>query len=120
MVAGDEGREPDLSGLVEQLGDEALAADVVEVYLEALPERVGALEAARGGLREDTVRAAHSLKSASALLGLGDLSARCAALEAAGRASEPDVAELVDAVLARTGPAEVALRDWLAGHRPAR
>lgn len=110
---------PDLSGLVEQMGDEGLAADIVEVYLEALPDRVAALEAARDGVREDTVRVAHSLKSASALLGLTELSARSAALEAAAKAPDGSLPELLEDVLAGTGPAEAALRAWLSGRRPA-
>lgn len=107
---------PDLSGLVEQMGDEALAADIVEVYLDALPERVEALEAARGGVREDTVRVAHSLKSASALVGLSALSARSAALEAAAKTPDDTVPGLLEEVLALTGPAEAGLREWLAAH----
>ena len=43
MGAEDETPAPDLSGLVDRLGDEALAAEVVEVYLAELPERVAAL-----------------------------------------------------------------------------
>ncbi|MGG5257174.1 Hpt domain-containing protein [Phycicoccus avicenniae] len=119
MSGADGGVAPDLSGLVEQMGDEGLAADVVEVYLEALPERVAAIRAARDGGDEEAVRAAHSLKSASALLGLHDLSGRAAALEAALRQDPAgDPAPLVEAVLERTPGAEAALRQWLAGRRP--
>lgn len=119
-MSGDGAVVPDLSGLVERMGDRSLAAEVVEVYLEALPERVAVIAAARGGGDEESVRAAHSLKSASALLGLEDLSARSAALESALRSgAEAPVDELVDAVLEATGGAEGALRQWLAARGPA-
>lgn len=101
--------------LIAQLGDEGLAAEVVGVYADELPGRLAALEGARGALTEDTVRVAHSLKSASAMLGLAGLSARCAELEQRARAGDgPGAVGAVDDVLAAAEGVEVGLRRWLA------
>ncbi|GIL34486.1 Hpt domain-containing protein [Phycicoccus sp. DTK01] len=101
------------SDLVEQMGDEGVAADIAQVYLQELPARVAALEAARGGLREDTVRVAHTLKSASALLGLTELSEVCREMEHTAR-DGGSVTGLVGAMTARAAEAEQAVRGWLA------
>lgn len=104
---------PGLDDLAEQLGGGSGAAEVVALYLDELPGRLGRIA---GADLEEAARGAHSLKSASGLVGLMDLSAACGTLEAALR-DDPATArpDLVAEVTARAPGGEAALRRWLAG-----
>ena len=86
-----------LEALAEDLGDEAIVASLVATFLDELPARRQAIsEAATGGELDGARRAAHTLKSTSAMLGAVALGRACRDLEAAAAAS--DVAELADLV----------------------
>lgn len=91
---------PNMPDLLERLGDPLIVETVVEAYLDCLPERLDAIEVAGQAPDEESLRAAHTLRSASALLGLTPLADACAALETALRTA-PSVAcpALVDPVL---------------------
>lgn len=102
-----------LRRLADDLGDAAVVADAVRLYLSELPERLELLEASMAEGDAPAVRAtAHSLKSASAMLGAGELSASCLALERAaaeGRLPRDALRE----VTARAQVAAGALREFL-------
>jgi HPt (histidine-containing phosphotransfer) domain-containing protein len=102
-----------LRRLADDLGDAAIVADTVRLYLAELPDRLGLLETGMTDGDAQAVRStAHSLKSASAMLGAGPLSASCLALERAaaeGRLSRDALRE----VTARADVAAEALRAYL-------
>ena len=103
---------PALADLSDQLGGPEAAREIVALYLEELP---GRLQRVTGDDLDEATRGAHSLKSASGLVGLADLSDACADLESALRdapsAPRPD---LVERVCGRAPAGEAALRTWLA------
>ena len=104
---------PALADLADQLGGPEAACEIVALYLDELPGRLGRVT---GSDLEEAVRGAHSLKSASGLVGLADLSAASSALESALRGApttpRPD---LVAEVARHAPPGRNALRAWLAG-----
>lgn len=106
-----------IDGLVDDLGDRDTVRAVAEVYLGQLPTRLGELHAGWPGDPDTCRRVAHSLKSASAALGLGGVARVCRALEQAadgGPDAEPDaVPALLRELDDVAGPAETHLRAWL-------
>ncbi|GAA2738611.1 hypothetical protein GCM10009867_30640 [Pedococcus aerophilus] len=105
-----------LAAMADQLGGEDIVLEVVAVYLECLPERLAAMSADALHSREEMGRAAHSLKSASAQLGLHDLSQSCARLEQLARDDGgADVRAAADDVTLRAQVAQEALTRWSAG-----
>jgi HPt (histidine-containing phosphotransfer) domain-containing protein len=88
-----------LEGLALCGGDQGIYKEVLEIYIqdaaERLPHFKSFQEALAGTPAEDAVRnfaiEAHALKSASANIGAGALSAQAKSLELAGKASELDV-----------------------------
>lgn len=80
-----------LGSLSEELGDDAIMAEVLAAYLRELPLRRAAIVAAAGAADLDEVRSiAHTLKSSSAALGAMRLSRLCAELESRSRAAGAD------------------------------
>ena len=76
-----------VEALVLDIGDEALVRETMRTYLEELPQRIAAIAADTGDQR--AVReAAHSLKSASAMLGATHMSALCLEVETAAGQEE--------------------------------
>ncbi|MBJ7455772.1 MAG: Hpt domain-containing protein [Thermoleophilia bacterium] len=59
------------------------AAEILRIYLDLLPGRRDAVLGA--GDSDARARAAHALRSPSALVGAGDLAARCRSIEARSR-----------------------------------
>jgi HPt (histidine-containing phosphotransfer) domain-containing protein len=107
----------DLTALSERVGDASLVRPIVELYLELLPERLASISgpAQTSSAHEERVRAVHSLKSASALLGLMELSTSCRNLESAWlRDADAPTVALVDDVMARAVEARAALGQVLA------
>lgn len=103
-----------LRRLADDLGDTSFVAETVRLYLAELPERLALLETGLSQGDVDAVRStAHSLKSASAMLGAGPLSASCLALERAA-AEQRLSREGLHAVRAQAEEAALALRDYLA------
>lgn len=121
-VAPSHGWEPVLDEgalrrLTDDLGDAQIVLDTVALYLDELPGRLTAL---RDSLAAGNARAlrqtAHSLKSASAMLGAAALAGRCLALEreaAAGRLP----ADLVGLVVEQAQLAGAALGRYSAAGR---
>ncbi len=100
----------DLDSLHRQLSDagaEAALDDIVDVFLDSVPERVQALEAAlAGGVATEIAFAAHALKSSAGTIGAAPLAALLAEIEAAARSNLlPDTASLATRV--RDGAAAV-------------
>lgn len=88
-----------LRGVGEESRGAALLARVSKLYLEQAPELLAAARSALdAGDTAAVGMAAHSLKSSSANLGAIQLSARCAALEAAARGGDGNLDELLDHV----------------------
>lgn len=87
-----------LEVLVNDLGDAELVADTVRTYLDELPQRMTALDGAwRAGDIDAAREIAHSLKSASAMLGASRMAQLCQEVEnvgdgeAAGSSVDPTV-----------------------------
>lgn len=105
---------PTLTRLVGDLGDPAIVAETIALYLAELPERLAALEADLAAGDAAAVRlTAHSLKSASAMLGARPLSRSCLDVERAAAEGRLD-SERLRRVRAAAGTAAEALRDYLA------
>ena len=96
VVAGPEADDAvfDRAVLIERLlGDEDLAGEILDDYLERTPSMIVALKEALGdGDRAATERQAHSMKGASASIGAGALHAIASRIEQAGRAGNLDEA----------------------------
>lgn len=76
-----------VEALVLDIGDEALVRETMQTYLDELPQRIDAIStdiADQRAVRE----AAHSLKSASAMLGATHMSALCLEVETAAGQNE--------------------------------
>jgi HPt (histidine-containing phosphotransfer) domain-containing protein len=72
-----------------QLGGDAFAARILQLYLAKLDPRLGAVQDAVGrGDVEALEQAAHALRSASAQLRLAGVQEHCADLEQQGRAGQ--------------------------------
>jgi PAS domain S-box-containing protein len=104
-----------LDQLAAELDRESVALMVGE-YIKDLPVRLAGLERdLAGGKREEVERTAHSLRGASAQVGLGDLSAQFEAVEAAAATGDLDRArEQVKPLGATAQAAATTLRQWLA------
>lgn len=105
--------------LVADLGDSAFVAETARLYLAELDDRVHALgQAASVG---ELAQAAHTLKSASALLGLARLADACNGVEHAARhgtvAAAAVAAVPAEAEQARVALARLLTRDPLASPR---
>lgn len=95
-----------LAELAGDIGDEELVRDTVRTYLDELPLRLDAMaRAVRAGDQRSIKETAHSLKSASAMLGALRMGTFCAALEAEA-ARDAATTELLQPVL--TESAQVA------------
>lgn len=84
-----------VNALREEVGPEAFA-EVVELFLEEVDEKVAQISAGRGGSAEEDM---HFLKGAAINLGFKDLGVLCRdseALARAGQAEEIDLAAVFD------------------------
>ncbi len=104
-VADPGGRSPSLdrdvlAALAEDIGDDDLVRETVRTYLEELPVRLTALTRSYdAGDQHGVTETAHSLKSASAMLGAVHMSDLCAVVEQSAKAEEcraPQVAAVRD------------------------
>lgn len=105
-----------LAGLAEDLGEVSEVVELVEEFLAALPDRLTQVTA--GSDPVEARRAAHTVKSTSALLGLVSLSSLCAELErqvAEGPLLPEQHLDLRD----RAAAARTALVTWCHGRTPA-
>jgi HPt (histidine-containing phosphotransfer) domain-containing protein len=97
-------------------GDSSVLRRVIDNYLAGLDNRVAALRQAQS--EPGTLsRAAHSLASPSATLGVRSIAEPCLAIERAvddGRIDSVQFDALVDAVERAVEPARDALNSWLA------
>lgn len=106
---------PVLLDLGEQLGDEELLEMVVDTYLGELPSRSERLSAGPDEDLEEFRRVAHSLKSASAMVGAMAVSAVCADLERAVDDERlEDSRRLAAHALTLLRPTARALEEWKA------
>lgn len=104
-----------LTRLAEDLGDEQSVRDLADLFLESLDGRWRDAQAAwHSGDAETARRAAHTLKSSAALLGLVPLAEVFKELETLAAEGQLDVAEKLGA---QAGPtlenAVQALKEWL-------
>ena len=110
-----------LDALGDDLGDVEFLRETVELYLGELPTRRSAmLEAFEVSDRTAVRERAHSLGSASAMLGAAELAAACRAIEHAAAGAQP--AELAALRTQWTGACDrtaAALRQWLAPNASA-
>ena len=106
-----------LAELGEDLGDLDFLAETVGIYLTELPGRHGAMRDAFAIGDRDRLRAgAHSLGSASALVGALELELACREMELrATQASPAELTALYDRWSASCGRTETAVRGWLEG-----
>lgn len=84
-----------VNALREEVGPEAFA-EVVDLFLEEVDEKVAQISAGRGGTAEEDM---HFLKGAAINLGFSDLGALCSASETlarSGQAEEIDLAAVFD------------------------
>jgi two-component system sensor histidine kinase/response regulator len=104
-----------LADLADQLGDLDVVHDVVRTYLAELPGRRTTLDTAVRSLDRDNVRLiAHSLKSASALVGATSLSGSCAELEKlAAEATPADLRACLDRIEELAPETATTLERWL-------
>ncbi len=71
-----------VDALVLDIGDESLVRETMQTYLDELPQRIAAMTV--GSDEQRSIReAAHSLKSASAMLGASQMAALCLDVESA-------------------------------------
>jgi HPt (histidine-containing phosphotransfer) domain-containing protein len=99
--------------LQEELGGAEALREVIVTFLDGTPRFLTALRDAAGrGDAPGIQKAAHTLKSSSAMLGATTLSARCAELERLSRAGTvvPDVLSRVAAIEALYDAAALALK----------
>ena len=106
-----------LRQLAEDLGGGEALEEAIRVFLGATPGLLATLrDAAARGDATAIQRAAHTLKSSSAMLGAAGLSARCRELEGSSRAgSVQDAPSRVAGIEALYGAVEAALREELGG-----
>lgn len=76
-----------LAGLRQDLG-EAVARDLLRMFLETTPEQVAAIERAEGA--RELASAAHRLRGGCMAVGACSLADACAAVEDAANAQRPD------------------------------
>jgi HPt (histidine-containing phosphotransfer) domain-containing protein len=74
---------------LEELGGETLVQEIIDLFLADAPRRLAEARAAmqQGDVRT-AMRAAHSLKSSAAQLGLDSLSSQCARIEQTAKTGE--------------------------------
>ncbi len=106
----------DRAVLIERLaGDEDLAGEIVDDYLDSIPRTMEALkEALQDGDRAKIEHQAHSMKGASATVGAGILYAIAAQLEQAGKAGNLDEAA---SLISRLDREFVKLKEAIADQR---
>ncbi len=106
-----------LRQLAEDLGGGGALEEAIRVFLSATPGLLATLrDAAARGDAPAIQRAAHTLKSSSAMLGALGLSARCQELERSSRAhSVQDAPSRVAGLEVLYGAVEAALREELGG-----
>jgi HPt (histidine-containing phosphotransfer) domain-containing protein len=111
-ISFDAGR---LTELGEDLGDQEFLQQTVAVYLAELPGRTAMMHhAVRTDDRRLLEESAHSLGSASAMLGALELADACRSVEQhAGTADMDSLMVLVDLWTSSVDRAEVALGQWL-------
>ncbi len=111
-ISFDAGR---LTELGDDLGDLEFLRQTVRVYLEELPGRAAMMHhAVRTDDRTLIEDSAHSLGSASAMLGAVELADACRALEQQAATEDMDrIMVLVDLWTSSLDRAEAALRQWL-------
>ena len=105
-----------LADLAAQLGGTGAVQELVELYVDALDGRWSEVTTAwETGDRDGVRRAAHTLKSSSALLGVTGLADLTRQLESlAESAPAPEVDRLVSVGLREVDRARAALAGWLA------
>ncbi len=105
-----------LAGLERDLGDREVVREVVELFLEQLSNRRPAvLDAAAAGDLIGVRRAAHTLGSASAMVGAVELLGLCRELEACQLSGPALAAAPLLVTWSRScTETELALTDWLA------
>jgi CheY-like chemotaxis protein/HPt (histidine-containing phosphotransfer) domain-containing protein len=110
-----------LHELEDQLADPVLVAKTIMTYLDQLGTRRAAFADALRHDDRDAVRAAaHTLKSASALLGAASLAAACATVEQRASSADPEqLAGLIAEVDAGAVAAAAALAEYVGGADPA-
>lgn len=104
-----------LAALEEDFGGPDIVVEVVDLYLSELPGRVGRIALGEGVDVDAAARGAHSLKSASALVGFPDLSALAGELEDALRQGAPVRPGLVEAVVTTANQSSQWLEEWRRG-----
>lgn len=106
--------EATLVDLREQLGGGAEVRELAELYLDSLDSRWTAVtDAWQAGDLDACRRAAHTLKSSSALLGLRALGEMCALIESAASDGDPMTGALVDVGDGLRSPTRRSLQEWL-------
>ncbi len=79
------------SAVYSTLGDDPDLGELVEMYVDEMPERIAALEEAfQSSDQESLQRAAHQLKGAGQSYGFDPLTPLAAAVEYAARDKEPE------------------------------
>ena len=111
-ISFDAGR---LTELGDDLGDPEFLRQTVEVYLQELPGRAAMMHhAVRTDERMLLEESAHSLGSASAMLGALELSDACRSIERQAAVVDLDrLMVLVDLWTSSVERADTALRQWL-------
>ena len=111
-ISFDAGR---LTELGEDLDDPEFLQQTVAVYLEELPGRIAMMHhALRADDRRLLEESAHSLGSASAMLGAVELADACRSIERQAENEDMDrLMVLVDLWTSAVERAEAALRQWL-------
>jgi HPt (histidine-containing phosphotransfer) domain-containing protein len=109
-----------LAVLQETVGDAGFVAELIDDFLDGLPEQLQVLRAAQSaGDLELLHRSAHTLKSNAATFGVEALERACRELENAARLDRPEVTlelvERVEAEAARATPDLVSARDARSG-----
>lgn len=98
-----------LDALAEELADPTAFAGLLDLYLDKLGDRVDELVNAADA--EDLTAAAHSLKSASATFGAGEVARIATELEALGESGGDAPPPLLDELLVAAEAARVALQE---------
>lgn len=113
VAAGEPALNDDaLAALILDIGDEELVRETLHTYLTELPHRVAAMDL-DGADQSQTREAAHSLKSASAMLGATRMATLCLDVEVAAREDSctPDRVDLVRTEAVRVAAAMRAYLD---------
>ncbi len=119
QTPGDQSEHPiidrgTLDRLLVEVGDAVVLRSVIHTYLDQLPMRVAALDAAWRKDADVVAAVAHSLRGTSATIGASTLSALATSVESEARHNRigsPDVLAKLQRVAERTA---AALRDYLA------